>query len=358
MSRLSLVILTLALPALAACGQAKADSPAAAPKAAVKTFPKADSAVASDASVPDVISVTGTVQPFERSDLVADVSGKIIEVMVDRGSVVAAGDPLLRLDTRAAALSEREARANLGALKTQQRLADDTCRRSKDLLDKGAITATEYERDLAACTAARDNVTAAGARLGKASQAMVDGIIRAPFAGIIAERFVSLGEYASPQAKLFTLVDDHALRADLSLSEAASIHAKLGAEVALVPVADRSKLVAGTISRIGVEIDPKTRALLVEVAVPKDSILRPGMFVEGRLAVGERTLPVVPKTAIIKRGATWRLFAIVGDRLEERVLQLGPDTASGQATIVRGLVKGETYATKIAPDTLDGTKVE
>lgn len=336
-----------------------ASSPVAA--ATTKSYPKAEVAVAVVASIPKVITVTGSIQPLDRSDVVPDISGKVIELMVDRGSKVAAGDPLLRLDTRAAVLSEREARANLAALKASQRLADETCRQSKALLEKGAITRAEYDRDAATCSQARESVTAASARLGRAGQMLADGLMRAPFAGTIAERWVSLGEWASPQGRLFTLVDESVLRAELSLSEAVSAFAKAGTEVDIVPIADRSVQIRGTISRVGLEIDPKTRTLRVEVKIPATAnrdVLRAGMFVEGRIAVGELKLPAVPKTAVVKRGSTWHIFAVVGETLEERVVQLGPDAPGDRATIVRGLSAGEHFASTIDDKVRDGTRVE
>ncbi|MCB9734106.1 MAG: efflux RND transporter periplasmic adaptor subunit [Deltaproteobacteria bacterium] len=364
---LGLGLAALAPLAAGCAGKAQADASAetAAAKAETKeapTFPASEVAVATAVTVPEQLVVTGTIEPFDRADIVPDVSGKVIEVLVDRGSVVQAGDPLMKLDTRQAALSEKEARANLASLRAQQKLADDTCRRSKELLDKGAITQSEWERDQAQCAQARLNVSAASARLGKAGEALDDGVVRAPFAGTISERWVSLGEWASPQMKAFTLVDDHALRADLTLSEAASVHAKLGADVRIAPIAARDHVVHGTISRVGVEIDPKTRGLLVEVAIPKpaegeEAILRPGMFVEAKLAVGELTLPAVPKAAVTKRGATWRVFAVVDDKLEERVVQLGPDAPGDLATIARGLAADEPVAGKVDETTADGATV-
>ena len=341
--------------ALSACSAAKADdakAQSAKPTAAEPTYQKAQTQIVASATVP------GTIQARDRADLVPDISGKIIEIMVDRGDRVKAGDPLVRLDTRSAQLSEKEARANLAALRAQQKLADDTCRRSKALLDKGAITQSEWERDQASCVQARQNVAAADARLTRAGQTLEDGIVRAPFAGIISERKVSLGEWASPQGHLFTLVDDEVLRADLSLSESASIHAKVGGRVDVTPVAAPNQVVVGAITRVGVEIDPKTRGFLVEVTMPEGAkeTLRAVMFVKAAMAIGERELPSVPKTALVQRGSTWRVFAVVGDKLEERVVQLGPDTADGRATIVRGLVAGDTYAVDAASAT-DGTAV-
>ncbi len=355
------LLLALSSLLLVACGNAQAEVSAEAKAglaaAAEKTYAKSRVAVAATTSVPDVVITTGSVQPFDRADVVPDISGKVIEVLVDRGSVVKVGDPLVRLDTRGAALSEREARANLSSLRSQQRLADETCRRSKELLDKGAITQSEYDRDLTACNQARSSVSAATARLGLADKALEDGLVRAPFAGTVAERWISLGEWASPQGKLFTLVDDHALRVDLTLSESAAVHARIGAQVTLIPVADRQRKIDGTITKLGVEIDPKTRALMVEVALPTDSDLRPGMFIEARLAVGDRTLPIVPKSAVTKRGSTSRLFVVIGDRLEERVVQLGPEVAD-RVTIVRGLEVGESFATQVDDTTTDGAKLQ
>jgi len=354
---------------LVACGNAgatdttdadKAESPAAAAAKAEKTqkpYAKAQIAVAESAEVPDVVIVTGTVQPFDRADVVPAISGKVIEVLVERGSVVAAGDPLVRLDTRNAALSEREARANLASLSSQKRLADETCRRSKELLDKGAITRAEYDRDMTGCAQARAAVSAASARVAQTDKAQADGLVVAPFGGTIAERWISLGEWASPQGKLFTLVDDHELRVDLSLSESAAVHAKVGTVVSMNPVAERERMIEAPITRLGVEIDPRTRALLAEVTLPKGSGLQAGMFVEGRMAVGARTLPVVPKSALVQRGSTWRIFVSIGDRLEERVVQLGPDVGD-QSSVVRGLEVGESFATVVTEDAVDGAAVK
>lgn len=342
----TLVLLTLTA---SACSAAKADdakAPTLAPAAPAPTYERARTQRVVAATVPETLVVTGTIQPRDRAELVPDTSGKVVELLVDRGDRVKAGDPLVRLDTRSAILSEKEARANLGALRAQQRLADDTCRRSKDLLAKGAITQSEYDRDQAACVQARQQVSAAGARLDRAGQSLDDGLVRAPFAGIIAERFVSLGEWASPQNRLFTLVDDEVLRADLSLSESAALHAQLGAPVEVTAVAAPEAVVAGTISRVGVEIDPKTRGFLVEVTLPESAkgTLKAGMFVKAAMATGQRELPAVPASALVQRGSTWRVFAVVGDKLEERVVQLGPDTADGHKTIARGLSPGDTFA--------------
>ena len=60
-----------------------------------------------------------------------------------------------------AALSAREAQANLASARAQKSLAEEECKRAQALLDKGAITRSEYDRQMTACTSALQQVSAA-----------------------------------------------------------------------------------------------------------------------------------------------------------------------------------------------------
>ena len=85
---------------------------------------------------PDVLTLTGTIIANQRSEVTADTSGKVLGVMVERGTRVKMGDPVVRLDVRNAALSAREAQANLSAARVQKTNAEDECRRAKQLPDR------------------------------------------------------------------------------------------------------------------------------------------------------------------------------------------------------------------------------
>jgi multidrug efflux pump subunit AcrA (membrane-fusion protein) len=62
----------------------------------------------------------------------------------------------------------------------------------------------------------------------------------------------------------------------------------------------------------------------------------------------------VPQSALIKRGSTWRVFAVVDNALEERVVQLGPKVADDRVAITRGLATGDQVAIDATPETADG----
>jgi membrane fusion protein (multidrug efflux system) len=315
------------------------------------------SATVTEGPTPDVIVVTGLVRADQRSDVTADTQGKVINVMIERNQQVKMGQALVQLDVRSAALGAREAAANLAAARSQKQLADQECERTKSLLDKGAITKSEYDRQMAQCTAAQEQVAAVQARTQMMSKSVADGLVRAPFDGVISEKMVSPGEWVAPGKPLFTLVDNDPLKAELSISEIAVPMVKKGQRVELYTVAHPDQPIGATITRLGAEIG-RTRSLIVEAEIDKDSGLVPGMFVEARIQIGEVTRAIVPKEAVAKRGKTWRAFVIKKGEVEERVVQLGPDPAEGMRSISQGLTKGEKVVAKVTDEVVDGRTVK
>jgi membrane fusion protein (multidrug efflux system) len=341
-----------ALLIVAACSAAPTTAPAPAETAPALTAAETTEAV--PATVPDWLTVTGKVVAHDRSDLVADASGNVVEVLVERGTQVRRGAPLVRIDVRSAALGASEARANLAALESQRRVADAECARSSSLFERGAITRADWERDQSSCTQAQQGVAAAQARVSMAGKSVASGVLRAPFDGVVTERWVSPGEWASPGTRLVTVVADGERRAELRLSESAASRIAVGAIVEVEPVALPGHVVTATVTRLGAEIDPTSRALVVEAVLPPDAKILPGMFVRARIAIAERTLPAVPRSAVIHRGDTWRVFAVVDSALEERVVQVGPELAGGRVAIAAGLAAGERVATVAGDRATDG----
>ena len=313
-------------------------------------------ATVTEGPAPDIIVVTGIVRADQRSEVTADTQGKVINVMIERNQRVKLGQSLIQLDTRTAALGAREANANLAAARAQKTLADQECERTKSLLEKGAITKSEYDRQMTQCLAAQEQVQAVQARTQMMSKSVADGIVRAPFDGVISEKMVSPGEWVAPGKPLFTLVDDDPLKVELSIAEIAVPLVKKDQRVELASVAHPDKRIGATITRLGAEIG-RTRSLIVEAVVDKDSGFVPGMFVEAHLKIGEVTRPIVPKDAVIKRGKTWRAFVIKKGEVEERLVQLGPVPEEGKVSIKDGLVKGEKIVAKVPAELADGRAV-
>jgi membrane fusion protein, multidrug efflux system len=317
---------------------------------------KVTTSTVTEGPTPDIIVVTGRVTADQRSEVTADTQGKVINVMIERNQRVKLGQPLIQLDVRSAALGAKEAAANLAAARSQKQLADQECERTKSLLEKGAITKSEFDRQMAQCTAAQEQVAAVQARTQMMTKSVADGLVRAPFDGVISEKMVSPGEWVAPGKPLFTLVDDDPLKFELSISEIAVPLVKQNQRVELVAVSRPDRPIGATITRLGAEIG-RTRSLIVEGVVDKGSELVPGMFVEARIEIGEVTRAIVPKEAVVRRGKTWRAFVIEKGEVVERVVQLGPSPAEGQVSIAHGLEKGEKIVAKVTDEIVDGRAV-
>jgi hypothetical protein len=81
------------------------------------------------------------------------------------------------------------------------------------------------------------------------------------------------------------------------------------------------------------------------------------MFAEARVVIGSKQLPVLPESAVVKRGKTWHTFVAVEGELEERIVQLGPRPRAGHVSIVKGVTKGERVVASVTREVVDGLRV-
>lgn len=352
-------------------------------------------ATATTAEVPDVMLLNGTLLPDEESQLAPLVPGRVVEVLVERGDHVEEGQPLVRLrDTdfrlqQAAARAQLEqAEARLGAEQgnvptadqtaevrtalANMELADEQLRRAEELAARGVYSqaqldeartraATSREQHRLAIQNARGaaaSLAAARVQLRQASTAVTDSIVRAPFAGEIANRNVSVGEYVGPQAQLITLVRVHPLRLELEIPEQRVLDVRPGqaVEVRLDAVPDRP--FAGSVRYVSAAVGRQTRSLTVEAVVPnEDGVLRPGMFAQARIDLGRtRELVSVPSSAISTNAGVHRAFVVSEGRIEERVVTIA-ETRDDATLVEDGIAAGEHVATDHLEELYDGAQI-
>ena len=344
--------LLLLLPLAVACNESAAKN-LPAPAAAIR--PELVTAV--ERPTPEIVTLTGKVVADQRAEITADTQGRVIEVMIERGQRVKRGQPVLKLDTRSAALSTQEASAHLLAARTDMQLAQIECERSKRLYAEGAISRSELDRQGAACASSAQGVHAAEARTAMLAKSVKDGIVRAPFDGIVSERGVNEGEWVAPGRALFTLVDADPLKLELSVPEVNVAAIALDQHVAISTVAHPGLAYGATITRVSAEIG-RTRSLIVEATIEQGSRLVPGMFVEAEVITGHTALPAIPETAVVRRGKTWHVFVVADGKLEERIVQLGAAPAQGQVSTLQNVKPGERVVANVTAQITDGLRVE
>jgi membrane fusion protein, multidrug efflux system len=308
--------------------------------------------------MPHYLVLTGNLTPNEASDVAANGQGAVLATLIERGAFVEKGAVLARLDARTAALSTAEAVAQANAAKANLEVAKAECERVEKLYKAGAITGVDYDKQHAACTSAEYATKVADARVNLASKGIGDATVRAPFAGMIAEKYVSAGEYVQPSSKVARVVAIDPLRLEITVPEQSVSLVKTGLEVDFQVAAFEKDTFKGSIRYIGPTLRPGSRDLVVEAVVPNaDKKLRPGMFATAKIALGDNAATVIPNTAIRADGSLRKVYALVGDHLEERLVKLGEER-DGFIEIEQGVAVGEKVVSPVKAEVHDGAKVK
>ncbi len=349
--------LIVAAGALAGCQHAETVAAAVEEK---KATPKVhvETTAVTVRSVPKLLTITGVLGADQRTDLTANAQGRVVRTFIELGDHVKAGQLLAQLDVRAAALSHAEATANAQSAADTLKNVRADCERYKKLLERGAITQQEYDKQTTSCATQTSSEEAARTRAAEAAQTLNDAAIRAPFAGVIGKRFVSVGDYVHPDTRVATLLVDDPLRLQLTVPEPSIGYVKEGLPVTFETVSRPGKTFQATIKYLGREVRESTRDLVVEaICENADHVLLPGMFVTARLPTGEQTVPVVPVKAVVPLDASDTVFVVVDGRLEQRVIQKGAVVGDVVAAL-DGVKKGDKVVTNPSPQTVDGAETE
>ena len=235
---------------------------------------------------PSTLTVIGTAAAIQGVTVSADLPGTIDKIHFESGQWAREGDVLVELDTR-------QERAQLASLEAQRDLARINYDRAQELVKAGVISRSDYDNATA-------QQKATEAQVGDIRAAIARKTIRAPFSGVLGIRQVSLGQYLA------------AGQAIVSLQSLNPIYVNFG-----VPQQDTPKLVPGHVLRVsssdipGVAftgrimaldsvINEQTRNIQVQaILTNKENKLRPGMFVQVELPLGQaRQVVPLPASAI------------------------------------------------------------
>jgi RND family efflux transporter MFP subunit len=346
-------------------------------------------------SIDRYLRVTGSLMADEQAEVSAEAAGRIVETPVERGSRVSPGTILVRISPAETSAQLLEAEANAAQLearlglvagqpfdstrvpdamnaKAALDLAEAEFARIGSLLEQKVVSKSEYDQRKTQVDAARQqyqmaqnvahqsyrSLEAARARVVLARKASADTSIRAPFAGQVAERLVSVGDYVTRGQKVVTVVRVDPMRIELTVPEQSVSLIKVGQPVRVSVEAYPGEMFSATIKYVSPSLRADQRALTVEaVASNPDGRLKPGLFATA-LIQQPQSVPalLVPATAIETIAGTSRIYVIKGEKIEERVITSG-ETVGKQVEITSGLSKGEVVAAEPKGRLMDGAPV-
>jgi RND family efflux transporter MFP subunit len=296
----------------------------------------------------------GVVEAVRQSVIAAQVSGTVVQLDAKAGDSVKAGQVLLRIDARAAEQNAAASDAQVQAARASLEVATQEYERQKQLFQKSYISQAALERAESTFKATRARLAAQGAQAGAARTESGFHVIRAPFAGVIAEVPVSLGDMAMPGRPLLTLYDPSALRISAAVPQPVAARAVAGeiprAELPGLPAMRR--WVTPLRVQVLPTVDPATHTVQMRLDLPAGVAgVSPGMFarlwlqVGGGDASGAPASVSVPLQAIVRRAEMTGLYVLdANGQPALRQVRLG--RVSGDTVeIFSGLMPGERVVT-------------
>jgi len=238
-------------------------------------------------------------------------------------------------------------------------MAERENRRINRLHAQNAASQSQLEEARTKLDLAKSRLDGSKAQLGLAERSVRDSTVTAPFAGLIARRYVNVGEFVSPGQKLFDLVALDPIEVEFHLPERDSSRVHLGAlvEVRVAPFPD--EIFYARVSVISPTIDPASRTLRVKAQVPnEDGRLKPGLFARADLGVAERpNVPMIPEEAVLQRSDGSVVFRLVGEDRVERVRIRTGVYREGWVEVAEGLSPGDRVVLRGQTALIDGSVV-
>ncbi len=280
-------------------------------------------------TVVDAIAATGQIEAIQSIELRPEVSGRITDLLVREGQEVADGTALFKVD-------DAELKAQVAQAEAERQLARQALERTKQLIAQNASSTSDLEQAEAKSRGADANYDLLKTRLDRT-------VVRAPFAGVIGRRLVSIGTYVSPQTSLITLQSVNPQHASFDVPERYADRLRRGQLVSFQVAALPGKNFSGEVVFVDPVVSLPGRTILIKARVPNnEQQLQAGMFIEARLATNIRpNAVVVPEDALLPmEGATF-IWVIKQGKADRRQVSVGVRTA-GWAEIQSGVEAGDS----------------
>lgn len=307
-------------------------------------------------ALPRRITASGSVAAWEPISLGVELSGqRVAEVLVEVGDVVAAGQPLLRLDARSLDMELRQAEAALAQAQANLAVASANARRGERLKREQLIAASEADQLVSGELGAQAQRQTAQAQLENARLRRGFATLRSPHAGVVSQRMVQPGQVVAAGAELLSLIRDGRLEWRAELPEADLILMAPGAKARLV--GPDGAAVEGTVRAVSPALDARSRTGTVYVDLPAPGALRAGMYAQGDLLLGAQPARTLPDQAIVERDGYRYVFVLgEGNVVAQRRVTLGA-RQDRLVAIVDGVQADERVVVEGAGFLSDGDRV-
>jgi len=302
--------------------------------------------------------LNGIVEPERKVEVFSRLSAYVKQIVKEEGAYVKENDVLAVLDDTEIRISHEQARIALEQAKLTLDEAEKNLTRSQELFKKELISEQEYQ------TAEASNMQR---RLDYQNREQVSKDlelqlnwtkIRSLAEGYVTERLIEVGGRVSSNQKVYTIEDFKPLLIRVFVPTSDALRLKTGLPASVSTEILKGEAFKGTVTLINPRIDVQTGTIKVTVEAYDDTLrLKPGMFVEVRIATGKKdNVLVIPRKAILyKQGKTY-VFALKDNLAGQREITLGL-TEEDLAEVTSGIAEGDVIVSVGVENLKDGQPV-
>lgn len=310
-------------------------------------------------SMREIVEGIGTLEAMETVELKAETAGLVRELNFEGGRPVEAGQVLVRLEDDELQRELDARQAALDAAREQEEIARTTFERIEELRAEGVVSAQRFDETRTELDRALAEIERLESEIALVRERIDNTVVRAPFAGIISENQVDVGDYVKVGALLATLYRVDPLKIRFTLPERYLDRIEVGQAVELKVDAYPERRFEGVVTLVAPAVDAMTRDVRVEAQLEEGSdALKPGVFARAMLVLATREpRPVIPEEALVSTREGYEVFVVEEGRAHARPVETGLRRV-GRVEIVEGLEGGEWIVRQGQMRLSEGTAVE
>jgi membrane fusion protein, multidrug efflux system len=281
----------------------------------------------------ETVRIAGTVQANRDVVVSAEESGVIRQLLVEKGAVVQAGQPLARIDDALLASQVREAEA-------RAQLARETWDRRKRLYEEDGVG------NELAYLEARYSAEQTEAAVETLQERLDRTVIRAPISGILEDREVEVGTMVSAGTPVFRVVEVDPVKVTGGVPERFAAEIRRGTPARVTFDVLRDEEFHGEVTYVGSTVNPRNRTFPMELTVPnRGQVVKPEMVANVSLTRRElEDVVVIPQDAVVRVEEGYVAFVVV-EQDGQTVAQRRPltilATQRNQVVVEEGLEAGD-----------------
>lgn len=287
----------------------------------------------------------GMLEPNRELTFVSDVAGRVVEILANEGDYVNKGSVVIKVDDEMLKADFEASEAAYKALKTD-------FERFSNVSEKGGVSAQQLDN-------IRTQLTAAHSRYISSKRRLSDATVKSPISGVINNRYVEIGTYLNPGARLYDIIDESILKLTVNVTERQVLELKKGMPVSIVCSTFPGETFTGKITFIGVKAD---RSLNYPVEITIDSKegknLKSGMYVTANFSFKSEVDGIlIPRSAVSGSVKNANVFVVEDGKAVKKPVVLGI-SINKDIEVISGLQAGDSIITGGLINVADGVEVQ